>query len=65
MPGEVRRSVPPICIVFHGVPRPVSSAAGHWPIVVPCVAWSGSTRSATRPQPGVMIARTSPRRQQA
>ena len=61
-PGEVRRIVPPICIVFHGVPRPASRPAGHWPMVV---LSCGSTFTATRPQPGVMRARTSPRRQQA
>ena len=30
-PGDARRSAPPSCSVFHGVPRPASHAAGHWP----------------------------------
>ena len=56
-PAQVRRSVPPSCSVFHGVPRPASQAAGHWPIVGPRPA---AAAPPARPRPGRISARTSP-----
>ena len=61
-PGDSRRSVPPSCSVFHGVPRPPSQALGHWPTQPGArhAAWR-----AMRPRPGRICSVVVPFRQQS